>query len=1535
MKKRGRLRILLRILSAIIVTPVIVIAILIALLYIPGVQRAVVEKACHEISARSGYDVGIGSIMLSFPLKLKVADFTMSKNDTVYINGRSLDTNISLTPLFAGKVEANYISLEELELNTRDMLPEMSIEGKVGFARVVARDADLANATADIRQLYIADSNIDITMADTTIVDESAPLEWIIRLHKGRMRNCSIGFYMPHDTLGATAHIGNLRLRGGSIDIATTSLALKSLALDGCSASYDKRSMSPAEAPLDHISIENISFKAGDIRYAGINDISAMISGLTLQQPGGIAITDVSMHCTSRNDTLKLQGLEIDSRNGSRISAHATIPHKALENPTGEQLTATLMATISKPDLAGILTAQQYDALHWFNDNMLKATLSLSGNVNDLAIDTLTLAFPGVGAVSAGGYIKELPTATEREARMTFNAGVDDIKRFTGCSTDSIDGRTSVTGEILYKLSEITARMTMHNGGSEITANGSYNTADTTYTANVDIEHLTLAGIMPDVPLHKLSMRLDAKGRGTDIFGKSMQYSVNGVIDTLHYAGYRLHSINAKAVQANCVSSITVEGHDKNMLFGIDATTRLATTGIDNRTNIEIRNADFKAIGAADSALKLSTSIALAATTDFKESHSLKIDGNGTTIEMLQSSFTPGNLSMDFATTPRGTDIRVQNGDLNINGKMDCGYRKLFAAIEKISRMNRDVMSGKSTLPHLHDYQKALPDLQLTFNCGEENVLHNALAFAGIEAGDIKLEADISHERGININGNIFNLGTSGIELDSIGLYTRQEGDRLDYTIKADGLAMTSYQEKNSHNARLNGYMECDTLTTNMQLRNNIDSTESRLGLTTLLSPGNMDIRFTPDAMLFGEPFSFGDYSYINIGKAMSIDADVSFTGEDDNGFHLYTIPDGSNIYNINLDIFNIALEDIAGAVPGMPDIAGKFFAQLNYRQSNDNNIFTCNTNVDSLTYNGNPVGNERIKLVYSPRASGAHALRCDVSHNNTMVADIRGGMFNDRFRGNIALTRLPLAITQAFIDKEGVMLDGYLEGRLDFSGELTDMKSNGYLRLDSTYAYSPMLGAMLHPSDEKIMIENSRINLKQYHIYDKVNTPFVIDGNVDIKNLLDPKVNLRLNATNYEVLNTPHEKGKMVYGKMYVDLRSMLRGTLNDIRMAGDLTILSSSDFAYIMPEAALSSSKDLDGLVEFVNFNDTTTIQTQEDAAIDLGDITANLNLIVKDGAKLSVYLDNMLNNYVSIEGAANLNAAYDNRSGFNVTGIYKLNSGEVKLTLPIIPLKTFYIQEGSRITWTGDMFNPTLNVTALEKTKVSVEMDDNSVQQVEFNAGVEVSNDLNNLAVDFTMSAPDNSVIQNQLNELDRATLSRYAIAMIITGSYLGGRQGVTATSALSAFLDAKINQLSGTAIKDFDVNIGINDAMNAETGNAYTNYSFSFSKRFLNDRITVVIGGEVNSGDRPDRSAGNETFINNISLEWKLNQAGNRYIRIFYDKNYQSLLEGEITETGVGYVYKRKLNSLRELFIFKRKAKAKKQQPDETPKRESEE
>ena len=1530
MRKRSWTKILSRIVLAIIGLPIIVIALLIVLLYIPPVQRAVVEKACKEIALRSGYDIGIGSIELIFPLKLRATDFEMSKGDSIYFQGESFDANISLTPLLRGKVEINYISLEDLNVNTRDIIPDIYVDGKVGYARVVVRDADLANAVADIRQLHIADTDLNIVLADTTASEESEPLPWIINLHSGRINNSSINLAMPYDTLNAGIHIERLLLNRGSINLLESSFAAKELALDNSRIEYDRGDDIPEQAPLDHIKLRNININAKDLRYTTINDISADITDFTFEQPDGIAITDAAVHFTSSKESLQLHRLEIASRNGSRISAQSTIPQTAMQAPMDESLSATLVANINKPDLARLVPLSTYQSLDIFDRELLNAEVALSGRIDDISIDTIAVEFPGVGAINANGNIKEILDADGRNANIALNAVVDDITTFTGHSNDSIDGKVNADGIILYGNGEIDADISLHCAEGVIAATANYNIADTAYNANISIENLALVGIMPDIPLHNLTMNIKANGNGIDLFSKEMHYNADIAVDTFHYAGYRLHSINAKASQEDCISLIEIEGNDNKLQFGIDARTELSTAGIDNRTTIDLRSADLKEIGLVDSLLKVSTNIDIAVTSDFKESHSLSVRGDGMDITTRQNRFNPGSLVLDFATSPKRTDIKVQNGDLNVDGNMRCGYNRLFAAIDEIATMNRNMMSGESGLYHLHDYEEVLPRISLKFDCGEKNVLHNFLAFSGIETKSITMDADISPRRGLNIKGDVSKFRTGDIRLDSIRFATRQYKDRLTYIVSASDLTIASPDGENSHNAMLYGSIKCDTITSNFVLRDNVNSIDSKAGLTALISPGNMNIHFNPEALVFGAPFAFNRDNYINIGKAMSVEADVTFTGGNENGFHLYTTPDKNAEYNISLELFNIHLAEIANALPAIPDVGGTLSAKVNYRKGRRGDIFICNANVDTLTYNGNTIGNEKVSIAYSPKTDDIHELGCRISHDNTPVAHIKSDYQRGRFNGDISITRLPLDITQAFIDKEGVIIDGYLNSKINFSGTLSQMKSHGYMQLDSTYAYSPMLGATLHPSDDMIMIENNNVNLQKYHIYDKANTPFVINGKIDITNLLNPRLGLLLNATNYEILNAPQKAGNMVYGKMYVDLRSMIRGTLDDIRMMGDLTILSNSNFAYVIPETAFDSSKDLDGLVEFVNFNDTTSVAQQEPAEIDLGDITANLNIIIEQGAKMSLDFDSSRENYVSIEGDGNLNATYDSKNGFGVTGIYNLNGGQVKLTLPIIPLKTFYIQEGGRLTWTGDLFNPTLDVTAMEKTTAMVEMDDNSIQPVVFNAGVAVKNTINDLAVDFTMSSPENSVIQNQLNELDKESMNRYAVAMIIAGTYLGGRQGVTAASALSSFLDAKINQISGNAIKNFDVNIGINDALNAETGNAYTNYSFSFSKRFLNDRITIVIGGEVNSGDRPDKNAGNNTFINNISLEWKLNDGGNRYIRIFYDKNYQSLLEGEIIETGVGYVYKRKLNKLKELFVFKRKDKKNKENPVETDK-----
>ncbi len=47
---------------------------------------------------------------------------------------------------------------------------------------------------------------------------------------------------------------------------------------------------------------------------------------------------------------------------------------------------------------------------------------------------------------------------------------------------------------------------------------------------------------------------------------------------------------------------------------------------------------------------------------------------------------------------------------------------------------------------------------------------------------------------------------------------------------------------------------------------------------------------------------------------------------------------------------------------------------------------------------------------------------------------------------------------------------------------------------------------------------------------------------------------------------------------------------------------------------------------------------------------------------------------------------------------------------------------------------------------------------------------------------------------------------------------------------------------------------------------------------------------------------------------LNKAGTMYVKLFRHSGYESILEGEITQTGVGFVYKKKISRIADIFNF---------------------
>ena len=160
-------------------------------------------------------------------------------------------------------------------------------------------------------------------------------------------------------------------------------------------------------------------------------------------------------------------------------------------------------------------------------------------------------------------------------------------------------------------------------------------------------------------------------------------------------------------------------------------------------------------------------------------------------------------------------------------------------------------------------------------------------------------------------------------------------------------------------------------------------------------------------------------------------------------------------------------------------------------------------------------------------------------------------------------------------------------------------------------------------------------------------------------------------------------------------------------------------------------------------------------------------------------------------------------------------------------------------------------------------------------------------------------------------------KLAVAMLTTGMYLnGGSTGnFSMNTALNAFLQSEINNIAGSALKTVDISFGIENSV-TRTGQETTDYSFQFSKRLFNNRLKIQIGGLVATGDAMQEGQ-KQSFFDNVSMEYRLNQEGTQNLKLFYQQNVYDWLEGYTSQYGAGFIWRRKLDNFWDIFRFWKK------------------
>ena len=187
---------------------------------------------------------------------------------------------------------------------------------------------------------------------------------------------------------------------------------------------------------------------------------------------------------------------------------------------------------------------------------------------------------------------------------------------------------------------------------------------------------------------------------------------------------------------------------------------------------------------------------------------------------------------------------------------------------------------------------------------------------------------------------------------------------------------------------------------------------------------------------------------------------------------------------------------------------------------------------------------------------------------------------------------------------------------------------------------------------------------------------------------------------------------------------------------------------------------------------------------------------------------------------------------------------------------------------------------------------------------------------MGLKFIISAPEDMTVQNQLASMSEEQRGKLAVTMLTTGMYLsdGNTSAFSMNNALSSFLQSEINQIASSAMKTMDVSVGVDNSTNA-AGGQHTDYSFKFAKRFWNNRMKIIVGGSVSTGAEMEHS--NNSFFDNVSFEYRLDKTSNKNLRLFYERDSYDLLEGDFSEYGVGFVFRKRMRHFMDLFRKEKK------------------
>ena len=1491
-----------------LLTLLLVVVIIPVLLYIPAVQTFVCDKAVSYLnSANDQMNFSVGKIRIGFPLRLKVYDLgaTVKNDTTVLFSLGKLETSLDAIPLGKDYFLVKRFKADDIRLGFDTLTQSVLLKGFIDHIDVSNIYLNLEESKVDVNRIVIDNPDLQVGIGPSVpdSIDDESKFAWTIALNH------------------AFATGGDVRydLSGKSLDEAV---------------GYVNRDDYLDDNHLDlsnlYFGIDNFVYRDGYIAF-DVNNFTAQERNSTL------TIEHFQTHFLMDGELITAKDIDFKMPD-SKINGDFSIDLSLLDTLGQGSLNSSLTGMLSSSDLISIVSPYMPSFEQYWPKEQTSFTTDVFLSRDTLQINEFVLRIPqhtdilveGFGVYPFSNEMRQLNATARCQLQdgdfliSTFVGNPDERSYFLPqnlfAEIDCSYRKNFVKADVLLKQSD------------DIVLEGvaEYNMDSEAYVANVKTDHLRLTDFVPNSGIEGLTTHVQATGRHFDFPDRYTATDINLQLDTLYYNNGKGErdslydvSLKAKLEKGRYFAQIS-SGHPYLMvdtqLEGDFEKKKVSLQGYIDLQRLDLLH--MPQVMSFDAGqVKMESDIMLSY--DYEDNayadllvHSLTYD-DGETIHPFDE--------IDIRLTSRENYLEAsfESGDAVFNLDANQSIASILTSIDKVTaEVNRQIDNTTVNVPSV---QELLPGFKAELDIKRDNSFYPIAKALGYRFSQIK--SNISNDSIFSLQLRVLGFNTVDQHVDTIQMRFRPEHDKniYDYRFHA---SYSAPKAKDSFIVDGKGSVFTDSISACFEYENGKYIKMYDVDASVALRNDTIKLQFTEDPLIYATRFNVNPDNFIQISQfknlesqALGINADLRLSNEKGMAVNLLTSKKDSIGNDVCLDIQNLDIAntsrllqlglDAGGLINARADIEllpNSLYANIN---SNVSNFHIGEYKADTLLFNGLAT-NEQGDISIAGKLTIDQIVKLD------MLASIA-----DSVDVNVGIHEFPLPLVNGFLPNN-IQFKGETSGELVIKGKDFESSAiNGFVKMHDALVNYADCNADVHFPEDTISIRRNRIRLRDYRLLCANSNPITLRGSVDFsEQIADPQINLIIKGDKVQVFNNHKRKNKLnyIHGVLPANVDMTIKGKVSNLDIKGNVSALEGTNLVYYLEDDPLSSACKVDELVEFVRFREVDRIlpdhldRPWKQSAKDEG-VKVDLKMNIANNAKVYVNLPTNEKDHVSLIGGGSLQLDCASDGSLLLSGLYDITGGEVYYKLPMIPMtKDFSLSDRSWISWNGDVADPNINLVAVERVKSTVN-DQAGARVVNFDVAINIAGTLNRLDITFDCSAPEDGNITSEISSLNAEERSKQALLLLIAQTYMGPGNAssmglASANAALNSLLNKELESLLSNKFKNTDINLGI-DTYDSD-GVVRTDYSVKVSQRLFDDRVRVTVGGKISSGDNASEGQ-RDAMINDASLEYLTKEDGSSYLRLFRKTNYQNILEGEVVETGVGYVQQRSGFRFRNLLI----------------------